>query len=313
MADSIDIISIGESLIELSTDESLTYAETLNKYYGGDSISTAVAAARLGSKVGYITRLGNDFFKDFLIDSWQAENIDINYVRLVDGYNGLYILSRQSSGEKQFAYYRRKSAGSTISMDDIPEEYIERASIVYSTGVTQSTSYSAKEAVKKAFNIAKEKECLVAYDPNYRSRLWSVSEANEALEEIIDCIDIIFLNSRHDAEKLYGISSADKIIKFFWDKGISTVAVKMGQEGSSIGYNGEISHIPACSTNMVDTTGAGDAYNGAFLHGTAAGYTPFESAKLACIASGIQIQGLGAIRSIPYKDQVYSEFKRGDM
>ncbi|OGH96876.1 MAG: hypothetical protein A2287_09520 [Candidatus Melainabacteria bacterium RIFOXYA12_FULL_32_12] len=313
MTDSIDIISIGESMIELSTNESLTYAQILHKYYGGDTLCAAVAAARLGSKVGYITRVGNDFFKDFLLDSWQAENIDINYVRLVDGYNGLYFISRQQSGEKQFAYYRKKSAASTLSVDDIPEDYIERASIIYSTGITQSISNSAKEAVGKAFNVAKEKGCMVAYDPNYRPQLWSISEAKEALEEIIDYVDIIFLNTSHDAEKLIGISSPDKIIKYFWDRGINTVVTKMGKDGSTIGYNGEMNHVPSCVTSVVDTTSAGDAYNGAFLHGITVGYTPFEAAKLACIDSGMQVQGLGAIKSIPYKDQVYAEFKRGDM
>ncbi|MCK7515976.1 MAG: sugar kinase [Desulfobacterales bacterium] len=312
MVDSIDIISIGECLIELSTNESLTYATSLNKYYGGDTITTAVAAARLGSKVGYITRLGNDDFKDFLIDSWNAENIDINYVKVVEGYNGLYIISRQESGEKEQVHYRRKSAVFSLTLDDIPEEYIARATIVYSTGITQSISKSAKDAVKKAFEIAKEKNCLVAYDPNFRSKLWSVAEAKEAIEEVIDYVDIMMLSSSHDAERLYGLTSSDKIIKYFWDKGVTTVAVKMGREGNSVGYNGEINHIPSCITNVVDSTGSGDTFNGAFLHGISAGYTPFEAGKLACIDAGIQVQGIGAIKSTPYKEQVYSEFKRGD-
>lgn len=309
MPENIDIIGIGECMIELSTTESLTYAETLKKYYGGDTVSTLVSAARLGSKTGYITKIGTDTFKDFLLDSWQAENIDTSYVRLVDGYNGLYILSRQESGEKEFAYYRKKSAATTLSIDDIPEEYIERASIVYSTGITQSLSSSANDAVKKAFSLAREKQCLVAYDPNYRTRLWSKEEAKEALEEVIDYLDIIFLSDKHDAEKLLGISSPDKIIKFFWDRGVQTVVVKLGKEGSTIGYNGEINHIPALERNVVDTTGAGDAFNGGFLHGIAAGYTPFEAARLASIVASMSVQGVGAVKSIPYKEQVYAEFK----
>ncbi|MFH0702486.1 MAG: sugar kinase [bacterium] len=312
MVENIDIISIGECMIELSTNERLAYSEILHKYYGGDTINTVVAAARLGSKTGYITRIGNDFFKDFLLDSWHSENIDINYVRLVDGFNGLYFISRRDTGEKELAYYRKKSAATTLSVDDIPEEYIDRASIIYATGITQSLSDSAKKTVKKAFSIAKEKDCMVAYDPNYRPQLWSVDEAKEAMDEIIDYVNIILLNIQGDAEKLIGLSSPDKIIKYFWDKGVSMVAVKMGKNGSAIGYNGEINHIPAYIANVVDTVGAGDAYNGGFLHGITTGYTPFESAKLASVVAGKQIQGLGAIKSIPYKDQVYTEFKRGD-
>ena len=136
MTDSIDIISIGESLIELSTNESLTYAEILHKYYGGDTMITAIAASRLGSKVGYITRVGNDCFRDYLLDSWHAENIDTGYVKLVEGINGLYLISRQESGEKEFAYYKKKTAATNLSIDDIPEDYIARASIVYSSGIT---------------------------------------------------------------------------------------------------------------------------------------------------------------------------------
>jgi len=313
VADSIDIISIGECMIELSTGESLANAETLNKYFGGDSINTAVAAARLGSKVGYVTKVGNDQFQEYLMDACQSENIDISYVRLVEGYNGLYFLSRQKTGEKEFAYYRKRSAATTLSIDDIPEEYIERSSIVFSTGITQSLSDSAKDAVKRAFSIAKDQGCTVAYDPNFRSRLWSVDEAKESLNEIIDYLDIILLSDTHDAEKLYNLSSPDKIIKFFWDQGIQTVAIKMGKSGSVIGYNGEINHIPPIDSPVVDTTGAGDAYNGGFLHGIAAGYTPFEAAKLACITASFQIQGLGAIKPLPEKEQVYAEFKRGEL
>ena len=313
MTDSIDIISIGECMVELSTNVGLTYAQNLHKYYGGDTITTAVAAARLGSKVGYITKVGNDLFRDFFLDSWQAENIDIGYVSLGGGYNGLYFISKQETGERQAAFYRKKSAVTTLSIDDIPEHYIERASIVYSTGITQSLSESAKEAVKKAFCQAKNQSTTVAYDPNFRPRLWNAEEAKEALKEIIDYIDIIMLNSVNDGEKLFGLSSPDKIMKFFWDQGISIVVVKMGANGCSVGYNGEIIHIPACVYKLVDTTGAGDAYNGGFLHGIAEGYTPFEAARLAGVVAGFQIQGLGAIKSIPYRDQVYAEFKNKDI
>jgi len=310
MTDSLDIISIGECMIELSTSESLIYAEVLQKYYGGDTLNTAVAAARLGSKVGYITKVGRDSFQTYLLDSWQAENIDTSNIKIVDGYNGLYIISIQPEGRKEVVFYRKKSAATTLSTDDISEEYIQQANIVYSTGIAQSLSSSAKGAVKKAFRIAKEKGCLVAYDPNYRERVWDADEANEAMEEIIDCVDIIMLNNIHDAEWLIDQISPDKIIKYFWDKGVATVAVKMGKNGCVVGYNGEISTIPAKETEIVDSTGAGDAFNGGLLHGIACGYTPFESARLATIVASEQIKGLGAVKSLPSRDQVYTEFRR---
>ncbi len=312
MSENLDIICIGESLIEFSTNEGLTYANTLRKYYGGDIISAAVAASRLGSNVGFISRVGNDHFKDFLMDSWQSENIDISNVKLVEGFNGLYFISRLESGEKEFAYYRKKSAATNLSVNDIPPEYIESSRIVYSTGITQSLSISAKEAVKKAFELAKEKDCKVAYDPNFTPSLWDVDEAREAIEEVIEYVDILMLNIKHDAEKLFGISSYEQVIKTFWDKGVSTVVVKLGKEGTAIGHNGEINLVPSCAVKIIDTTGSGDAFNGGFLHGIVSGLNPFESVQLAQKVVSYQIQSIGAINSIPYKKQVYSESKSGD-
>ena len=88
MIEKLDLITIGESLIELSTDSRLGDADTLNKYYGGDTLATAVAAHRMGAKVGYITKVGDDFFRDYLLESWQNEEHNQLYHRGRETYNG---------------------------------------------------------------------------------------------------------------------------------------------------------------------------------------------------------------------------------
>ena len=100
MEEKLDIIAIGESLVELSTDEKLKDAECLHKYYGGDALATAVTAVRLGSKVGFITKLGNDAFKDFLLDAWKNEGLDISQVTFSNERNGLYLIARPTYLEK---------------------------------------------------------------------------------------------------------------------------------------------------------------------------------------------------------------------
>ena len=82
MDNKLDIVAIGESLIELSTNAKMSAAGCLYKYYGGDALATAISALRMGSRVGFITRIGNDPFKDFLLDSWEAEGLDISQVKL---------------------------------------------------------------------------------------------------------------------------------------------------------------------------------------------------------------------------------------
>lgn len=310
MTEKLDIITIGESLIELSSDQSLTYADKVDKYYGGDTLATAIAALRLGSKVGYITRVGIDHFKDFLLDSWQAEGLDISQVKLVEGFNGLYFIARPQGGNKEFAYYRKKTAANNLSISDISADYIKNTSIVYSTGVTQSLSLCTKEAVKKAFTIAKENKILTAYDPNYSPLLWIKEEAKEAFEEIEEMIDILFLNLKNDAQTLLEINSIDKLMKYYWDKGVTTIVIKSSADrGYYTGYQGEILFTEFPQEKVIDTTSAGDAFNGGFLHAVASGLNPFEAVHIAAITAGLQSQNIGAIKSIPFKKEVYSRYK----
>ncbi len=311
MDEKLDIITIGEGLVELSSNVSLSLAESLDKYYGGDTLAAAVAARRMGSKVGYITRVGCDYFKEFLMDSWQAEGLDISQVKLTDDYNGLYLLARPKSGSKEFSYYRKKTAATKLSIEDISEKYIDSAKIFYTSGIAQSLSISANEAIKKAYIIAKEKGITTAYDPNYSPIITSPEEAKEYFDEVVNNVDILFLSDKNDIAKLMDVSSTEKVIKYFWDLGINTVVIKSSHDGGYYtGYAGDIIFCPFFNTEIVDTTCAGDAFNGGFLHAVSSGFSPFEATKFASVVSGLQSTKIGAIKSIPSKEQVYSEYEK---
>lgn len=311
MDEKLDIITLGEGLIELSSDVSLSLAKSLDKYYGGDTLSTAVTARRLGSKVGYITRVGCDYFKEFLMDSWQAEGLDISQVKLTGDFNGLYLLARPKDGVKEFSYYRKRTAASKLSIEDISEKYIESAKIFYTSGIAQSLSLSAKEAVGKAYAIAKTKGLTTAYDPNYTPLIMSLEEAKESFDDVINNVDILFLSDKNDVAKLFEISSVEKVIKYFWDLGVNTVVVKSSKNGGYYtGYAGDIVFCEFFSVQIVDTTCSGDVFNGGFLHAISSGFSPFEATKLASVVSGLQSQTIGAIKSIPTKEEVYSEYEK---
>ncbi len=311
MEEKLDIITIGESLIELSTPYSLTNAECLNKYYGGDTLTTAITALKLGSKAGYISRIGMDCFKDYLLESWQEAGLDISHVKPQKGINGIYMLALgQDCSEKQLYLYRKKTAATNLSIEDISPEYIKNSSIIYTTGITQSLSISARETIKYVFKLAKENNVITAYDPNYQSLIWSEEEAKEAFEDIAENTDILFLNIKHDTKVLSDLSSVDNIIKRLWDKGISTVIVKTDAEkGYYVGSSGKVEFIKFYNEEKVDDTGAGDCFNGGVLHGISAGMSPFKAVHLGAITAGLQVQGIGAIKSIPEREEVYRIFK----
>ncbi len=312
MDEKLDIVTIGESLVELSTNAKMASAGCLYKYYGGDALATATAALRMGSKVGFITRVGNDPFKDFLLDSWQNEGLDISQVKLSNETNGMYVIARPTLDEKEIVYYRKKIAPSKLSIDDIDENYIKNSNVLYTSGITQSLSASANEAVEKAFKIAKENDVLTAYDPNYYSTITTAEEAKENFSRLSGYVDVLFMSTKHDAINILELESPENIIKKLWDMGISTIVLKSSdRKGYYTGYNGNIIFTDFYTTEYVDTTCSGDAFNGGFLHALTHGFTHFEAVKFASIVAGLQAKGIGAIKSIPYKDEVYSIY-RGD-
>ena len=305
MEQKLDIAIIGECLIELSANGSLADTSTLNKYFGGDTITTAVAVARLGGNVTYLTKVGNDGFSEFILSSLQKENIDTSLIKTNDEQNGMYIVSHTLEN-KEVLYYKRKTAATKLSIEDFSEENIKKLKMIYSTGVVQSLSASSRELVRESFKIAKENDVLTAYDPNYTSCFMNSSDTRELFEEIIEHTDIIFLSLKNDAVKLYEVESVDKIMNYMWDKGVKIVVIKSHiDNGYYTGYKGDISFTEFYNTQKtIDTTASGDVFNGGFLYAFINGYSPTDAAKFASIVSGLQTQNYGAIQAIPYKETV---------
>ena len=301
----VDFAIIGECLIELTSNGTLAESSTLNKYFGGDTITTAITVARLGGKTAYITKVGNDGFSEFILSSLQKENIDTSLIKTNDEQNGMYIISNTQT-KKELLYYKRKTAATKLTIDDLPEDYIKNLKLVYSTGIVQSLSAGARELVRESFKIARENEVLTAYDPNYTSCFMNSGDTKELMEEIIDYADIVFLSLKGDAVRLYEIDSIDKAMKYFWDRGVKIVVIKSHiDNGYYTGYNGTITFTEFYNTTKaVDVTASGDVFNGGFLYAITNGYAPSDATKFASVVSGLQTQNYGAIQSIPYLKNV---------
>ncbi len=305
MEQKIDIAVIGECLIELSANGSLADTSTLNKYFGGDTVTTAVSIARLGGNVTYLTKVGNDGFSDFILSTLKKENIDTSLIKNNEEQNGMYIVSHTLEN-KEVLYYKRKTAATKLSIEDLSEDCIKKLKLIYSTGVVQSLSASSRELIRDSFKLAKSNDVLTAYDPNYTSCFMNSSDTKEYFEEILDYTDIVFLSLKNDATKLYDFESVDKIINYLWERGVKIIVVKSHiDKGYYTGYSGDINFTDFYNTQKaIDTTASGDVFNGGFLYALTNGYTPFDATKFASVVSGLQTQNYGAIQSIPYKENV---------
>ena len=169
-----------------------------------------------------------------------------------------------------------------------------------------------KEAVKKAYELAKKHGVQTAYDPNYSSTIHTPETAKENFNSVIENVDILFMSTKYDTKSILDTDSIENIMKNIWDKGVSILVLKSSEKGGYYtGYNGSINFTEFYTKEIVDTTCSGDAFNGAFMYGLTHGYTPMEASKLASVVAGLQAKGIGAIKSVPYAREVFQIFKKG--
>ncbi len=280
-----EIIGLGECMIELYADQPLGIATTLQKSYGGDVLNTLVHASRLGSRTAFISKVGNDPFGLGLLKTWQSEGVNTSQAPLVDGENGVYFISLLENGEREFTYRRANSAASQIMPSDLNAEFIASSRLILLSGITQAISSSAEATTLAAAQIAKKHGVLVAFDPNYRPKLWAarggVQVAREAALELLPFVDVLLPSAPTDLELLTQTQMQT----------VALVALKSGAEGVWINKT----HIPAQVVQVVDTTGAGDAWNAGFLHYWLKTQDPLQAAQAAHKVAAQKIQSRGAV------------------
>ena len=298
-----DILSLGEPMWEMSAIPSEPGKYTLG--FGGDTANFCVAAARQGASVGYITRIGDDPFGAALQTMWEKEGIDcsqvtVDYAASTGGY-----FVHHNAGGHQFSYARSGSAASRLAPGDIDPDVVADALFVHSSGITQAISHTARAATLSLFREARDNGLTTAFDGNLRTRLWTVSDAREALAEILPLTDYFF-PSIEDARALSGSEDHDTILSWAHKMGAQVVLLKLGADGVKIsqGEGADVMHMASFSVDTVDATGAGDCFAGAAIARMAMGDLFLDAVRYANAAAALTTTGYGAISAIPQRDEV---------
>ncbi|QBI02027.1 sugar kinase [Pseudoduganella albidiflava] len=285
-ARAFDLVGLGECMVEFNATEPLASAERFSKAYGGDVLNALVAASRQGARTAFVSRVGDDPFGSGLRAAWQGEGIDIGHAPLVPGENGVYFISLDARGERSFTYRRAGSAAAQLSAADIDAAFIASARCILLSGITQAISPGARAATLAAARCAREHGVLVAYDPNYRPRLWGdEAAARAACAELLPFVDILLPSLPADAAILPG--APHELVEH--------AVVKHGEEGCEVWLRGQRTVVPAVRASVVDTTGAGDAWNGAYLAAVLRGEAPAAAAALANRVAAAKLAHRGAI------------------
>lgn len=296
-----DLLCLGEPLIEVNHRP----GGTALAGFGGDTSNVAIAAARQGADVGYISHIGAEDGAAFL-DLWARENVDTSIVRqIAGGKTGRYEISHGPNGH-EFTFDRKGSAASLMTPADLPTKALEKARILHVSGISQAISASASDSVLTAMSIVKRAGGRLSYDTNLRPKLWPLERARDVIHHAISLSDIA-LPGLEDAQLLTGLTDPDAIVDFYTSLGPSVVALTLGAQGTLVQSDDQRALIPAISVEPVDATGAGDTFDGAFLAQLLEGASPFDAARYANVAAGLSTQHYGAIAGIPRRADVVAQ------
>ncbi|MGJ3263677.1 MAG: sugar kinase [Salinarimonas sp.] len=305
----IDILSIGEPLMELAqtqrSGEGL-YAPG----FGGDCSNVAIAAARLGARAAMATAVGDDTFGQAFLDVWAREGVDTSAViRRPGERTGVYFISYGPDGH-DFSYYRQGSAASLMTPAELPTKAIATARILHASGISQAISPSCTDAVFAAMRAAREAGALVSYDTNLRLRLWPLDRARAIIQAAAAMADIV-LPGHADARLRTGLDRPEEICDAYLRLGASVVALTLGKDGAMIATPEGRTSIPARRVAAVDATGAGDAFDGAFLADYVRHGDPARAGAFANAAAALSTRGYGAVGPLPTRAEVEAFAEQG--
>lgn len=263
-----------------------------DKYYmypGGKGANQAVAVARTGVRPQLIGKLGNDYFAEMITTYLKKENIDLSLT--YGDKTGIAMINVESSGKNMITVY--PGSNGSMAYDDFHDINIKNSIVMFQQEIPLKT---IRDFIS---NIAGNGNMIIT-DP---------SPFNED-RYILENTDILTPNE-NEAQLLAGcniknVEDAKKASRIILEKYKSNVIIKLGDNGSLINYEGNIKYFRPYKVEPVDTTGAGDCFNGAFASEFLRTESIDKSMEFANIAGALSTTGYGAFPSFPYRNQIIS-------
>ena len=287
------IVCCGEGMLELSRR-----GEDWKLGYGGDTLNTAIHLARLGHDVAYFTALGTDPLSDKLRTDWAAEGLDTSLILTHPSRNaGLYAINTDDAGERNFAYWRETSAAREmfdLADTDVRRQVVSGCDLFYHSLITAAVlNGNGRVALLLLAGMVRSQGGKVAFDGNYRPRLWENLEITHAMHDGAIRAADIGLPTLEDERALSDAADADTVAANWQRRGCKETVVKLGAQGCRL-PDGNIVPPPR-ALKPVDTSGAGDAFNAGYLDARLRGATLEEAARAGHELAGWTVMRPGAI------------------
>jgi ribokinase len=257
---------------------------------GGKGSNQAVAVARLGAEVHFITRLGEDAFAEMALKTWADAGVTPAVTRVPDSYTGAaYIFIEDGSGDN--AIIICPGAGATIT----PADLDTHAGLIADAAVFVTQLEQPLDAAVRGLEIARANATTTILNP---------APGRELSDDVLALCDYLTPNET-EAEALTGLpvgslDQARDAAEHLRRRGVGTVVMTLGDKGALLHGRGRSAVIPALPAGpVVETTGAGDAFNGGLATGLARGMAPDLAVRFGCATAGISVTRPGTAPSMP--------------
>ena len=308
-----DVIPLGRAAIEFNpVDINKTLAEstTFKKYLGGSPANVAVGLARLGKKVGFIGKVSNDRFGDFIIDYFKKEGIDTSQIcRAKNGESlGLTFTEILSPIESSILMYRNSIADLSLNVDEIDEEYIKNAKAISISGTALAQSPS-REAALKALEYAKKHNTVVIFDIDYREYNWHNKDEIAIYYSIVGKSSDLVIGSREEFDLMEGLiandSSDEETAKRWIGYGNKIVVIKHGKDGSTAyTSDGKSYNIKPFPVKLLKSFGGGDAYGSAFIYALLEGWDIMDALEFGSASAAMLVASHSCSDAMPTADEI---------
>lgn len=302
-----DVIAIGETMVLFAPlgDGPLRYVHHFEKRIAGAESNVLIGLARLGHQTGWISRLGADEFGHFVLNTIRGEGVDVSRVRFCDtAPTAVYFKERRSLGTGQVYYYRKGSAASTMTPDDLDVDYIQSARILLGSGITPALSESCKMTLSTAVDLAREAGIAFVFDPNVRLKLWPEDEARATLLSFVERATIV-LPGQEEAEFLTGEQDPVRSGRILKNMGPDMVVMKLGARGALVITDEDEIEVPGFPVSrVVDPIGAGDAFAAGLIAGLLEGLPPHEAAHIGNACGAFAVTVPGDVEGLPSRDEI---------
>lgn len=319
MNNKFDVLCFGEILIDFVAEQNSTCLKSVNSFLkaaGGAPANVAVGIAKLGGRVAFAGRVGNDPMGRFLADTLGKYRIDTSALQVDPAISTpLAFVSVSEEGERDFCFFRHHSADSRLEFSEETKRAIESSRLFHFGSFTMS-SYCSRKATTDALDHAKVAGTLVSFDPNIRLSVWSDEDScRKVVLSVMPKADIVKV-SEEEAVFLGQTDSLQEAAERLIMLGPKIVVITRGKNGSCIATREGFVEVGNFPHSPVDATGAGDGFWAAFLFAFARYVEPQELGRtipaqmlyrmglFANAVGTMTTQSRGAIPSLPDVQQV---------